>query len=102
MIRIDRERYLKHMVIDLEAPNKSSSTNFSLLGNYSCESYFRNFAPLLSNVLPTQNSELIFQDKLLILIGGTLFYKNSTLDLVKQEVRKKETNKGNENSASYS
>jgi hypothetical protein len=51
MIRIDRERYLKHTVTDLETPNEPSSTDFPILGNYSCESYFRNFPPLLSMFL---------------------------------------------------
>jgi hypothetical protein len=35
MIRIDRERYLKHTVTDLEALNEPSSTDFPVLGNYS-------------------------------------------------------------------
>ena len=43
MIIIDRKRYLKHMVIDLETSNEHSSTNFSVLGNYSYDFYFGNF-----------------------------------------------------------
>jgi hypothetical protein len=54
MIRIDRERYLKHIVTDLETLNKPSSTDFPVLRNYSCDSYFRNFSPLLSDVPLTQ------------------------------------------------
>jgi hypothetical protein len=102
MIKIDRERYLKHTVTDLETPNETSSTDFPILGNYSCESYFRNFAPLLSDVPLTQNFEFIFQEKTPIPIGDILFYQNSVLELAKQEVREQETNKGNENSDSRS
>jgi hypothetical protein len=61
MIRIDRERYLKHTVTDLETPNEPASTDFPILGNYSCDSHFGNFSPLLSNVPLTQNSEMIFK-----------------------------------------
>jgi hypothetical protein len=43
MIRIDRERYLKHTVTDLETLNEPSSTDFPVLGNYSYDSYFRTF-----------------------------------------------------------
>jgi hypothetical protein len=50
MIRIDRERYLKHTITDLETLNKPSSTDFPVLGNYSWDSDFRNFSPLSSNV----------------------------------------------------
>jgi hypothetical protein len=61
MIIIDRERYLKHMVIDLETMNEPSSTDFPVLGNYSCNSHFRNLSPLLSNVPLTQNSKMVCQ-----------------------------------------
>ena len=98
MIKIDRERYLKHTVTDLETPNEPLSTDFPLLGNYSCDSYFGNFAPLLFDVPLTQNFELIFQYKSPILIGDTLFCQNSALELAKREVREQETNKGNTNS----
>jgi hypothetical protein len=73
MIKIDRERYMKHTVTDLETPNEPSSTYFPILGNYSCESYFGNFAPLLSDVPLTQNYELIFQEKSPIPTGDILF-----------------------------
>jgi hypothetical protein len=62
MIKIDRERYLKNMVTDLETLNEPTSTNFSILGNYSCDSHFGNFDPLLSDVLLTQSSKMIFQE----------------------------------------
>jgi hypothetical protein len=45
MIKIDRERYLKHTVNDLETSNEISSTDFPILGNYSFESYFENSPP---------------------------------------------------------
>jgi hypothetical protein len=60
IIRIDRERYLKHTVTNLETLNEPSSTDFPVLGNYSCDSYFGNFSPLSYNVPLTQNSEMIF------------------------------------------
>ena len=57
MIRIDRERYLKHTVTDLETSNEPTSRDFPILGNYSCDSHFGDFAPLLSIVPLTQNSK---------------------------------------------
>jgi hypothetical protein len=54
MIKIDREKYLKHTVTDLETPNEPSSTEFPVLGNYSCDSDFGNFTPHLSDIPPTQ------------------------------------------------
>jgi len=63
MIKIDRERYLKHIVTDLEDLNEPSSTDFPMIGNYSCNSDFRNLSPLSSNVPLTQNSEMTFQEK---------------------------------------
>ena len=60
MIRIDRERYLKHTITNMEAPNEPSSMDFPILGNYSCDSYFGNFPPLIYNVPLTQKSELPF------------------------------------------
>jgi hypothetical protein len=51
MIKINMEKYLKHTVTDLEAPNEPSSTKFPVLGNYSCDSDFGNFSPCLSKVL---------------------------------------------------
>jgi hypothetical protein len=83
MIRIDRERYLKHTVTDMETPNEPASTDFPILVNYSCDSHLRNLAPLLSNVLLTQKSKVIFQEESLMLIGYSLFYQNPTLGLVK-------------------
>jgi hypothetical protein len=47
MIRIDRERYLKHIVTNLEALNESSSVDFPVLGNYSCNYDFEQLLPSL-------------------------------------------------------
>jgi hypothetical protein len=64
MIGIDRERYLKHTVTDLEALNEPSLRDFLMLGNYSCDSDFGNFSPLSSDAPLTQNSEKNFQENL--------------------------------------
>ena len=50
MIMIDREIYVKHTVTDLEAFNEPLSIDFPVLGNYSSDSDFGNFAPLSSDV----------------------------------------------------
>jgi ribonuclease HI len=96
MIRIDRERYLKHTVIDLETLNEPSSTDFFVLGNYSCDSYFGNFYPLLSDVPLTQNHEMVFQEKLLILIEETLFCQEHVLDNSELAEGKEESNRERE------
>jgi hypothetical protein len=57
MIMINQEKYLKHIITDLEAPNEPSATKFLVLGNYSCDSDFGNFSPCLSEVLFSQRSE---------------------------------------------
>jgi hypothetical protein len=81
MIRIDRERYLKHTVTDLETLNEPSSTDFPVLGNYSCDSDFRNFSPLSSDVPLTQNSEMIFQENLPTTTEETLFCQEPVLKI---------------------
>jgi hypothetical protein len=53
MIRIKREKYLKHNVTDLEAPNE-----FLVLCNYLCDSYFGNFLSRSSEVLFSHKSKL--------------------------------------------
>jgi hypothetical protein len=55
MIRIDRESYLKHTFTDLETLNEPSSTDFPVLGNYSCDSDFGIYPPshLMSLLLKT-------------------------------------------------
>jgi hypothetical protein len=84
MIRIDRERYLKHIVTDLETLNEPSSTDFPVLGNYSCDSDFGNFSPLSSDVPLTQNSEMIFQEKLSTTAEETLFCQEPALEIMEQ------------------
>jgi hypothetical protein len=96
MIRIDRERYLKHTVTDLETLNEPSSTDFPVLGNYSCDSYFDNFSPLSSDVPLTQNSEMFFQEKSLILTEETLFCQEPVLEIMEQKIGEKESNKKEE------
>jgi hypothetical protein len=98
MIKIDRERYLKHMVTDLETLNEPSSTDFPILGNYSCDSYFRNFSPLLSDVPLTQNYEMVFQEESPIPTGDTLFCQNPVLEIMEQKMGRHEINKGKEKS----
>ena len=86
MIIIDREKYLKHTVTDLETLNETSSIDFPILGNYSYESYFRNFTPLLSDIPLTQNSKIIFQDESSMPTIGSLFCQNPMLGLVKEKI----------------
>ena len=75
MIRIDMERYLKHIFTDLESLNEPSSTNFPVLGKYSYDSNFGNLSPLSSDVPLTQNSEMDFQVNLLVAVEEILFYQ---------------------------
>jgi hypothetical protein len=98
MIRIDRKKYLKHTVTNLETPNEPSSTDFPMLGNYSCDSHFKNFAPLLSDAPLTQKTEMIFQEKSSILTKDTLFYPNPTLEITEQKIGEKKNNKEKEKS----
>jgi hypothetical protein len=86
MIKIDRERYLKHMVTDLETPNEPASTDFPILGNYSCDSHFENFSPLLSNVSLTQNSEIVFQEESSMPIEYSLFCQSPALELPQEKI----------------
>jgi hypothetical protein len=80
MIMIDRERYLKHTITDLESFNEPSSTYFPVLGNYSCDYDFENFAPLSSHVLLTQKSKMIFQVNLLVVEEESLFCQEPLLE----------------------
>jgi hypothetical protein len=84
IIRIDRERYLKHTVTDLETLNEPSSTDFPVLGNYSCDSNFGNFSPFSFDVPLTQNSKMIFQEKLSMTAEETLFCQELALEIVEQ------------------
>jgi hypothetical protein len=92
MIKINRERYVKHMIIDLETPNEPVSTNFPVLGNYSWDSHFGDFTPLLSTIPFTENYEIIFQEEQLTPIRNALFCQNPTIELTGQEIRKQEIN----------
>jgi hypothetical protein len=93
MIRIDRERYLKHTVTDLDTLNEPSSRDFPVLGNYSCDSYFGNFSPFLSDVPLTQNSEIVFQEKSSISTEETLFCQEPVLEITRKGIRDQEGNK---------
>jgi hypothetical protein len=93
MIRIDRERYLKHTVTDLETLNEPSSTDFPVLGNYSCDSYFGNFSPLSSDVPLTQNSEMIFQENCPTTAEETLFCQEPVLEITEQKEERRKVNR---------
>jgi hypothetical protein len=90
MIRIDRERYLRHSVTDLEAFNEPSSIDFPVLGNYSCESDFGNFSPLLSHVPLTQNYEMTFQVNLLATTEESIFCQEPLLETIDKVYRDEE------------
>jgi hypothetical protein len=79
MIKIDREINLKHMVTDLETLNEPSSTDFPVIRNYFCDSDFGNFSTLSSDIPLTQNSEISFQENLLMTVGETLFCQEPVL-----------------------
>jgi hypothetical protein len=91
MIRIDRERYLKHTVTDLETPNEPASTDFPILGNYSCDSHFGNFSPLLSDVSLTQSSEMIFQEEFPMPMEDSLFCQDLVLGLPEEKIEERNT-----------
>jgi hypothetical protein len=87
MIRIDRERYLKHTVTDLEAFNEPSSTDFPILGNHSRDSNFDNFSPLSSDVPLTQNSKIIFQVNLWETAEESIFCQEPLLETTDKEYK---------------
>jgi hypothetical protein len=84
MIRIYRERYLKHIATDLESLNEPSSEDFPMLGNYSCDSNFGNFSPLSSDVPLTQNSEMTFQENVLTTAKETLLCQEPLLEITEK------------------
>jgi ribonuclease HI len=102
MIRIDRERYLKHIVTDLETLNEPSSEDFPVLGNYSCDSDFRNFSPLSSDVPLTQNSEMTFQENLSTTAEEILFCQEPLLKTTEQIGGKEESGRQKETDGFHS
>jgi hypothetical protein len=89
MIRIDRERYVKHIVTDLETLNEPSSTYFLVLGNYSYDSNFGNFSPFSSDVPLTQKYEMFFQKNLPTMTKETLLCQGLVLETTEQVGGKK-------------
>jgi len=85
IIQIDRERYHKHTIIDLNTPNEPSSTDFPVLGNYSCDSGFGNFTPHVSNIPPTRQSKMIFQVYLLAATEGGILCQDSRSGVADKE-----------------
>jgi ribonuclease HI len=96
VIRIDRERYLKHIATDLETLNEPSSVDFPVLGNYSCDSYLGKFSPLSSDVPLTQNSEMIFREELSTTAKETLFYLEPTLEITEETKINRESDRKEE------
>jgi hypothetical protein len=96
MIRNDRERYMKHTVTNLKTPNEPASIDFPILGNYSCDSHFGNFSPLLSKFSLTQNSEMTFQGESSMSTEDSLFCQNLMLGRVGQNIGKQKINDGRE------
>jgi hypothetical protein len=86
MIRINRERYLKHIITDLETLNEPSSTEFPVLENYSCDSDFSNFSPHVSDIHPTQKYKMIFQIDLLAAAGESILCQDSPTGVADKEV----------------
>jgi hypothetical protein len=86
MIRIDRERYLKHTVIDLETLNEPSSTEFPMLGKYSYDFDFGNFTTHISDIPSTQNFEMIFQIDVLVTSKESILCQYVSTKLVDNKV----------------
>jgi hypothetical protein len=102
MIRIDRERYLKHYVTDLETLNEPSLTYFPMIGNYSRGSDFENISPLSSDVPLTQKSEMTFQENLLMTVEETLFCQKPMLKIMGQIGGKEESGRQKETDGFHS
>jgi hypothetical protein len=84
MIRIDRERYIKDTITNLEAFNEPLSAYFPMLENYSYDSNFGNFSPLSFDVPITQNSKMNFQVNLMVAVEETLFCREPLLETTKK------------------
>jgi hypothetical protein len=102
MINIDRERYLKHTVTDLETLNEPSSKNFPMLVNYSWDSDFGNFSPLSSDVPLTQKFKMTFKEKFPIMAEETLFFQEPVLETIEQIGGKKESGEKKETDGFFS
>lgn len=61
-IRVERERYMKHTVTELEAPNEPIMFINTILGNYCFDTFFGDFLAEESPVLENVISELMFCD----------------------------------------
>jgi hypothetical protein len=95
MIKIDRERYLKHTIIDLESLNETSSIDFPVLRNYSFDSSFGNFSPLSSDVPLTQNFKMNFQENVPTSAEETLFCQEPLVETTEQiDVEEEVSRKG--------
>lgn len=60
--RVDRERYMKHVVTELEAPNEPIMFINTILGNYCFDTFFRDFPAEESPVPENVVSKLMFCD----------------------------------------
>jgi hypothetical protein len=96
MNRIDRERYLKHTSTNLEAFNEPLSIDFPVLGNYSCDSGFNNLSPLSSDACLTQNSKMVFQVNLLVVVEESLLCKEPLLETTDKVGRDREVTRHEE------
>jgi hypothetical protein len=67
-----------------------------VLGNYSCDSDFGNFAPLSSNVPLTQNSEMDFQVNLLETTEEILLCQEPLLETTDKLYRDEEITRNEE------
>jgi hypothetical protein len=81
MIRTDRERYLKHIVTDLETLYEPSSADFPVLGNYSCDSDFGNLSPFLSVCPSYPKLQNDFSREIVDTAEETLFCQEPTLEI---------------------
>jgi ribonuclease HI len=73
-----------------------------MLGNYSCDSDFRNFSPLSSDVPLTQNSEMIFQENFPTTVEETLFCQEPVLETTEQIGGKEESGRKKETDGFFS
>jgi hypothetical protein len=91
LIKIEREIYLKCTITDLEMPNKPSSIDFLVLGNYSCDSDFINLAPYQSDISSKKKYEMVFQIDSLVASKENMTHQEFLTKVVAQEVEIEET-----------